>query len=71
MEMEGSMKIMSWSRYRCLSWSLMRIRSNRKPRYQWRAGADPGIGLRAKTPGRAMRADIAAPEVSSPGVSDS
>jgi hypothetical protein len=28
MKTEGSMKTMSWSRYHCLSWSFLRIRSN-------------------------------------------
>jgi hypothetical protein len=26
MPMEGSMRTMSWSRYHCLSWSLLRVR---------------------------------------------
>jgi hypothetical protein len=32
MEMEGSMNMMSWSRYHCLSWSFKRMRTARSHR---------------------------------------
>jgi hypothetical protein len=32
MEMEGSMNMMSWSRYHCLSWSFRRMRIARSHR---------------------------------------
>ena len=37
-EMEGSMKMMSWSRYHCLSWSFTRIRARLRHETLVRAG---------------------------------
>jgi hypothetical protein len=38
MQMEGSMRTMSWSRYHCLSWSFMRIRAGLRHGRLARAG---------------------------------
>jgi hypothetical protein len=38
MPMEGSMRTMSWSRYHCLSWSLLRTRIRRRIRLGRRRG---------------------------------
>jgi hypothetical protein len=77
MQMEGSMKTMSWSRYHCLSWSFMRLRGSLrggglKPRSLfrlWRAGADSKPRPR-KLPGRQAARRERGPDAGRPIVSD-
>src|SRR3984957_244659 len=58
MEMEGSMRMMSWSRYHCLSWSFMRIRARLRHDRLVRAGhkaavtANSAPAAKGTAPGR-------------------
>jgi hypothetical protein len=61
-EMEGSMKMMSWSRYHCLSWSPLRAaRQHRAMMHKIRRRHHAVIGIRALS--RLLRA-ISRPDVS-------
>jgi hypothetical protein len=62
--MEGSMKMMSWSRYHCLSWSLLRaVRQHRAMMRKIRRRHRAVMGVRALS--RLLRV------VSGPNVSNS